>query len=132
MARIRVDALRAQNDARAAQAERQKAQTALAYIIGAERDAARINASDNWPETGPAADAFEIEKALAGRADVQAAQARLAAAEKNRELARALRTRESLARCNFSTPGDFSNNSFAIGVAFRCSWATTLRAKLAD
>ena len=50
VARIRVDALRAQNDARTAQAERAKAQTALAYIIGAERDAARINAVDGWPE----------------------------------------------------------------------------------
>jgi cobalt-zinc-cadmium efflux system outer membrane protein len=118
VARIRVDALRAQNDARAAQAERQKAQTALAYIIGAERDAARINASDNWPETGPAADALEIEKALAGRADVQAAQARLAAAEKNRELARALRTRDVTGSVQFQHfPGDFSNNSFGIGVS---------------
>jgi len=118
VARIRVDALRAQNDARAAQAERQKAQTALAYIIGAERVAARINASDNWPETGPAADALEIEKALAGRADVQAAQARLAAAEKNRELARALRTRDVTGSVQFQHfPGDFSNNSFGIGVS---------------
>ena len=94
VARIRVDALRARNDARTAQAERQKAQTALAYVIGAERDAARIKAVDNWPELSAASDTLEIEKALAGRADVQAAQARVQAAEKSRELARALRTRD--------------------------------------
>lgn len=94
VARIRVDALRAHNDARTAQAERQKAQSALAYVIGAERDAARIKAVDNWPELSAASDTLEIEKALAGRADVQAAQARVQAAEKNRELARALRTRD--------------------------------------
>lgn len=94
VARIRVDALRARNDARAAQAERQKAQAALAYVIGAEREAARITAVDNWPELSAAGDTLEIEKALAGRADVQAAQARVQAAEKNRELARALRTRD--------------------------------------
>jgi outer membrane protein, heavy metal efflux system len=118
VARIRVDALRAQNDARTAQAERQKAQTALAYIIGVERDAARINASDNWPETGTAADALEIEKALAGRADVQAAQARLAAADKNRELARALRTRDVTGSVQFEHfPGDFTNNTVGIGIS---------------
>lgn len=93
VARIHVDALRAQNDARAAQAERQKAQSALAYIIGAERNAAQINAVDSWPSTSEAA-AFDLEQALAGRADVQAALARVQQAEKNRDLARALRTRD--------------------------------------
>ena len=101
VARIRVDALRARNDARTAQAERQKAQTALAYVIGAERDAARIKAVDNWPELSAASDTLEIEKALAGRADVQAAQARVQAAEKSRELARALRTRDVTALVQF-------------------------------
>ena len=118
VARIRVDALRARNDARTAQAERQKAQTALAYVIGAEHDAARIKAVDNWPELSVASDTLEIEKALAGRADVQAAQARRAAAEKNSELARALRTRDVTGLVQFEHfPGDFSNNTFGIGVS---------------
>ena len=118
VARIRVDALRAQNDARTAQAERQKAQTALAYVIGIEREAARINATDAWPESGAADGALEIEKALAGRADVQAAQARVAAAEKVRELARSLRTRDVTGLVQFEHfPGDFSNNTFGVGVS---------------
>ncbi len=118
VARIRVDALRAQNDARTAQAERQKAQTALAYMMGAERDAARINATDGWPDVGMAPGALEIDKALAGRADVQAAQARVAAADRNRELARALRTRDVTGSAQFQHfPGDFSNNTFGVGVS---------------
>jgi len=36
VARLRVDALRAQNDARATEAEQRRAQLALAYMIGAE------------------------------------------------------------------------------------------------
>ena len=118
VARIRVDALRAQNDARAAQAERQKAQTVLAYVIGVERDAARINAVEGWPETSALPDALEIDQALAGRADVQAAQARVAVADKNRELARALRTRDVTGSAQFQHfPGDFSNNTFGVGVS---------------
>lgn len=118
VARIRVDAMRAQNDARSAQAERQKAQTQLAYVIGAERDAARINAADGWPALGDEAGAAEIEKALDGRADVLAARARLAAAEKSRELARALRTRDVTGSVQFEHfPGDFSNNTFGVGIS---------------
>jgi cobalt-zinc-cadmium efflux system outer membrane protein len=118
VARIRVDALRAQNDARTAQAEREKAQTALAYMIGAEREAARITAADGWPDISAVPDTLEIDKALAGRADVQAAQARVAAADKNRELARASRTRDVTGSAQFQHfPGDFSNNTFGVGVS---------------
>ena len=118
VARIRVDALRAQNDARMAEGERRKAQSALAYVIGAERDAERISVIDTWPGLGAAADALEIDKALAGRADVQAAQARIAGAEKSRELARALRTRDVTGSVQFEHfPGDFSNNTFGVGVS---------------
>src|SRR5204862_8270861 len=101
VARIRVDALRAENDARIAQSDLQKARAALAYVIGAERDAGRIRAADSWPELAAAADAVEIDRALSGRADVQAASARIAAADKNRELARALRTRDITGSASF-------------------------------
>ena len=118
VARIRVDAYRAQNDARTAVAERAKAQTQLAYVIGVEREAARIKAADGWPAAGADPAQAEIEKALAGRADVIAAQARIAAAEKNRELARALRTRDVTGSLQFEHfPGDFSNNTFGVGVS---------------
>ncbi len=118
VARIRVDALRAQNDARTAQAERQKAQAILAYIIGADREAPRITATDGWPDIGAVPNALDLDQALGGRADVQAAQARVAAADKNRELARALRTRDITGSAQFQHfPGDFSNNTFGVGVS---------------
>lgn len=118
VARIRVDALRAQNDARSAQADRLKTRTQLAYVIGAERDAAAINAADGWPALGDEIGAAEIEKALDNRADVIAARARIVAAEKNRELARALRTRDVIGSVQFQHfPGDFSNNTLGVGVS---------------
>ncbi len=118
VARIRVDALRAQNDARTAQAERQKAQSILAYMIGVDRDAPQITASDGWPDPGAVSNALDLDQALGGRADVQAGQARVAAAEKNRELARALRTRDVTGSAQFQHfPGDFSNNTFGVGVS---------------
>ena len=111
VARIRVDALRAQNDARAAEAERLKAQTQLAYTIGVEKDAAKLGAADGWPAASDVT-AADLEKILSGRADVQAARARIAAAEKGRDLARALRTRDVTGMVQFEHfPGDFSNNT---------------------
>jgi cobalt-zinc-cadmium efflux system outer membrane protein len=95
-----------------------KAQTQLAYVVGVERDAARINAADGWPAQGGPIDAAEIEKALDGRADVVAARARVAAAEKGRDLARALRTRDVTGQVQFEHfPGDFGNNTFGIGIS---------------
>ena len=118
VARIRVDALRAQNDARAAEADRLKAQTQLAYTIGVEKDASKIGAADSWPPASADAAGAEIEKILGGRADVQAARARIAAAEKTRDLARALRTRDVTGMVQFEHfPGDFSNNTFGVGVS---------------
>src|SRR5215831_1345924 len=49
LARLTVDALRAENDSRVARAELARAQLALAYLIGVERDAAVLKASDAWP-----------------------------------------------------------------------------------
>src|SRR5207245_10919152 len=49
VARLRVDALRAQNDARAAEAERRRAQLVLGYLIGADAPAMSIRAADPWP-----------------------------------------------------------------------------------
>jgi len=118
LARINVDALRAQNDARAARADRDKAQLALAYLIGAEREAARIRAADGWPQVQPVLDSVEIERVLSQRSDVQAAQARMQAAERTRELARALRTRDVVAGVQYERfPGDISNNSYGVSVS---------------
>ena len=117
VARMNVDALRARNDARTAQADVEKAQSALAYMIGADRDAARLRASDNWP----ALEKPELQTADAvidARPDVQSAQARVAAANKSRDVARALRTRDITAGVQVERfPGNDPRNSAGFSVS---------------
>lgn len=90
-ARIRVEALRAENDARQAVAELEKAQSALAYLIGAERESRLLYAADPWPDI---AGTPQVQVSVEGRADIQAALARVRAAESARDLARSLRSRD--------------------------------------
>jgi cobalt-zinc-cadmium efflux system outer membrane protein len=93
VARIRVDALRAQNDARTAEAERRHAQLALAYLIGAERQAQAIQSADPWPAPQALGNA-DIDALIEQRPDVRAAHSRIEAANAGRDLARSLRTRD--------------------------------------
>src|ERR1043166_698229 len=118
VARIRVDALRSQNDARSARAEREKAQHALAYLIGAERYARDISSVDPWPDAQAQAEAPPIEQVLEQRADVAGAVARVRAAEKMRELSRSLRTRDITAGVQDEHfPTDGANNTLGISVS---------------
>jgi outer membrane protein, heavy metal efflux system len=94
VSRIRVDALRAANDARAAEAELRRSQLALAYLIGAEADAARLRAADAWPAGSGVDTASVTEDMIGRRPDVQAAKKRVDAAVAARDLARSLRTRD--------------------------------------
>jgi len=93
VARIRVDALRAQNDAGAAEADRRRAQLALAYLIGTERQADALKAADTWPAPQALANA-DIDALIERRPDVRAARSRIEAAEAARDLAKSLRTRD--------------------------------------
>ncbi|MGE5523085.1 MAG: TolC family protein [Rhodospirillaceae bacterium] len=118
LARISVDALRAQNDARAARAERDKAQLVLGYLIGGEQNASHIVAVDTWPLDQPLPDMSAIERIVDQRADIQAAKQRQQAAERQRELARALRTRDVVAGVQYERfPSDVSNNSYGVSVS---------------
>ena len=106
VARIRVDVLRAQNDARTAEADLSRARVYLGLLIGAELEAASIRAVTAWPK--PDAAAVPVgspagatagftalaEQRIDTRPDVRAARARVAAADKARELAQSLRTRD--------------------------------------
>lgn len=118
LSRIRVDAQRARNDARGARADLQRNQLGLAYLIGAEAEATRIVAADSWPAPAlPAADA-DIERVLEQRADMRAARERVLAAEKNRDLARALLSRDITAGLQYERfPGDSANNSYGFVVS---------------
>ncbi len=93
VAKVEVDYERAQNDARAALAELARAQIGLAYMIGADADAAQLRAVDPWPPL-ERADAAAVQDAIEARPDVIAAKERVQAAEKLRDLARAQRTRD--------------------------------------
>jgi len=93
VARIRVDALRAQNDARAAEADRRRAQFALAYLIGAEQQAGSIKATDPWPAP-QATQAADLDRMIERRPDVRAARTRVEAASAALDLAKSLRKRD--------------------------------------
>lgn len=91
VSRLQIDKARADSDVRQTQTELEQAQQALAYMIGREPDARQLVAADNWP-------AWE-ETALNGaplgqRPDLEAAQKRIRAAEADRDLARAKKSRD--------------------------------------
>ena len=94
VARLRVDALRAQNDARAVEADQRRAQLALAYMIGAEGRAIGIRAVDAWPSLYAGRPGGGVDELIEARPDVRAAKSRFEAAQNARELARSLRTRD--------------------------------------
>ena len=94
VARIRVDALRAQNDARAAAAELARVRVAIAYLLGVEGDVTSMRGISPWPKLQSAGLMQASEAEIEGRADVRAARARVEAADKARALAQALRTRD--------------------------------------
>ena len=98
VARIRVDVLRAQNDARSAEADLGRARVNLGYLIGAESTAESIRVVTPWPKSDgsitPAPASAALDERLESRPDVRAARARVAAADKARELAQSLRTRD--------------------------------------
>ena len=102
VARIHVDMLRGKNDLLQSTANHQKAQSNLAYLIGREKEAAAIVASDIWPMITSSKDnlvlgntnAVIIDNKLDQRADILAAEARIQQAEQNRHLANALKSRD--------------------------------------
>lgn len=94
VARIRVDALRAYNEVRSAQAERRRNQLSLAYLMGTETQAARIRAVDAWPAPVALEATQPGDEVIEQRPDVRAARNRVEAAWGARDLARSLRTRD--------------------------------------
>lgn len=91
LSRLQIDQGRAESDARQAQTELEQAQVILAYLIGREADAARLQASDNWPALEEQA---LTEVPLEQRPDIEAARRRLAAAEAERDLQKARKSRD--------------------------------------
>jgi cobalt-zinc-cadmium efflux system outer membrane protein len=117
VAKVEVDQGRAQNDARAARADLARAQLALAYLVGEETAATELKASDPWPAP-QRADAAVLAEAVEARPDVQAAKARVEAAERLRDLARAQRTRDITLGAQYEHfPGTNPANSVGFGIS---------------
>lgn len=118
LARLNVDALRAQNELQNVRLEEEKARYALAYIIGLERDAPRVRAMSSWPELLSTPGVADIERVIDQRPDVRAAAAHLQAADKNRQLAQSLRTRDVTAGVQYDRqPTDTVRNSVSFNVS---------------
>ncbi len=119
VAKVQVDYERAQNEARASLAELTRVRLTLGYLIGEGRAAQDLRAADPWPERiRPDPEAVEraIEQSAEGRPDVVAAKARVAAAEKLRDLARSLRTRDVTIGAQYERfPGTVPSDSLGIG-----------------
>ena len=94
VARIRVDALRAANDAESAESALLRAQETLALALGSLPDPRRLRAIDAWPDLAEIDDGAVLETIVDARADVRAARARVRAAEEGVRLALSLRTRD--------------------------------------
>lgn len=115
VARLAIDKARADNELRQAQADLDGARQQLAYLIGREAEAAVLVASDPWPQ--PLA-GEPASPDLARRPDLKAASERIAAAEADRDLARALTTRD--VSVGFQAERNLQNaptNSFGIGIS---------------
>ena len=118
LSRLKVDALRAENDVRQTQAEREKAQVTLAYFLGLEKSAARIHAEGEWPALGSVLPPKNIDELVDQRSDVQAARQRLEAAKKTRDLARAARVHDVTVGVQYDHfPTQITNNTFGVSVS---------------
>ena len=115
LTRLQIDQARAEAETRAAQAERERAQQALAYLIGREAQADDLVADDDWPL--PEADEWQ-RAGLDARPDLAAARRRVAAAEAERDLARAKRTRDVTVGVQYEhNLQNAPTNSYGVGVS---------------
>ncbi|MEK0435090.1 MAG: hypothetical protein RL369_1139 [Pseudomonadota bacterium] len=94
--RVRVEALRAQNDVTTALETRRRAQQLLAFLLAEPDSAGLLQAADAWPSPDEIAlpDRTAILHMIDKRADVLAASARIDRALAGAKLAESLRTRD--------------------------------------
>ncbi|MCU6435484.1 TolC family protein [Undibacterium sp. Jales W-56] len=123
VARLRVDALRAENDARLASADLLRAKMNLTLMLGLKIQPDSVQAIDEWPEQRIPALNNEMEKLLQQRPNILAAKARLDAAVAARKLAIASRTRDVSVGLQFehypTSPGNTQGSGNSYGVALQ-------------
>lgn len=91
VSRLQIDLARAESDVAQAAADLDQARFGLAYLVGRTADAVDLEAADDWP----ALEAQALNEApLDQRPDLLAARRRVEAAEAERDLARARRSRD--------------------------------------
>ncbi len=113
--RLRVDALRARNDTRQAEADLRRARLALLLVMGVSTSKPdQLSASDNWPQPAAMPDLDDIDALLQRRPDVQAAAARVQAAQAQLRLAQSQRTRDVSVGAQYThSPASPQNSFFA-------------------
>jgi len=119
--RVRVDALRSQNDAESAKGELASARRTLALILGLTERMDSLEAVDPWAELiGPESlSESRFKDIITQRPDVRAAMARVDAADAGNRLAQSLRTRDvsvGMQYEHFPQPGDaIHGNGSSVG-----------------
>jgi outer membrane protein, heavy metal efflux system len=114
LTRLQIDRARADSDARQAQTDLEQAQLALAYLIG-EPDARSLRAGDAWPAVD---DKNLPEIGTPQRPDLEAARRRVQAAEADRDLARAQKTRDVTIGLQYERDRQGEPvNSYGVGVS---------------
>ena len=115
LTRLQIDQSRADSDARQAKAELEQAQLALAYLIGRDSDIDQLHAGDPWP----ALEERALNQApLDQRPDLEAARRRVIAAEADRDLARAQKTRNVTVGVQYEhNLQNAPTNSYGFGVS---------------
>jgi cobalt-zinc-cadmium efflux system outer membrane protein len=92
-ARLQVEAIRAQNERRAAEGDVGAARQALAALLGGDRPAETLTADDDWPLPGAMPEA-SLQARASLRPDLRAATAREEAARASADLARSQSVRD--------------------------------------
>ncbi|MEQ1669153.1 MAG: TolC family protein, partial [Sulfuriferula sp.] len=118
VARIRIDTLRAQNDAEQALADAANARLALAYLLGLDDRASSISVMSDWPASDSVLAFVDINQLINQRADVRAAQARVSAAQQYKELVRAQRTRDIFIGAQVEHYPGQTDNTMGLGISF--------------
>ena len=130
VARIRVDALRARNDAEQTVNDKVHTQLALASILHVEPEAFRLTAADTWPPATALPREPTVDELIVQRPDVRAAQSRLAAAAANRELARSQRTRDVTVGVQYEHFPPDGGNTWGVGISVPLFWGNDFSADI--
>ena len=121
--RVKVDALRAQNDVASANGELALAKRSLALLLNAVERAEGLEAADDWPAMNPPQplQGNQLDVVISRRPDVRAAASRVEAADAGSRLAQSLRTRDVSIGMQYehypqSDPTNSSGNSVGFSV----------------